>query len=125
MSLRDALKIRAREMEGKKPKQIHCGPCESSRQHSRPGNILLATTLGGLMESEMKEALMVITSAWSVTFIVLFLASVTTVPQDGLSPERVHIILFLLVGAVTGSGWLWFRHKLRKQHPPVRSAKTS
>jgi hypothetical protein len=73
----------------------------------------------------MKEALMVIASAWSVAFIVLFLASVTTAPQAGLSPERVHIILFLLVGAVTGSGWLWFRHKLKKQHSPVQSAKTS
>ena len=71
----------------------------------------------------MKEALMVIASAWSVAFIVLFLASVTTAPQSELSPERVHIILFLLVGAVTGSGWLWFRHKLKKQHSPVQSAK--
>jgi hypothetical protein len=76
------------------------------------------------METEMKEALMVIASAWSVAFIVLFLASVATAPQAGLSPERVHIILLLLVGAVTGSGWLWFRHKLKKQHPPVQSAKT-
>lgn len=71
----------------------------------------------------MKEALMVIASAWSVAFIVLFLASVTTAPQAELSPERVHIILFLLVGAVTSSGWLWFRHKLKKRHSPVQSAK--
>jgi hypothetical protein len=77
------------------------------------------------METEMKEALKVIASAWSVAFVVLFLASVTTAPQAGLSPERVHIILFLMVGAVTGSGWLWFRHKLKKQHSPVQSAKTS
>jgi hypothetical protein len=40
----------------------------------------------GLMETGMKEALMVIASAWSVAFIVLFLASVTTAPQAELSP---------------------------------------
>ena len=67
-------------------------------------NILLATTFGELLEAEMKEALMVIASAWSVAFIVLFLGSVMSAPQAGLSPERVHIIFFLLVGAVTGSG---------------------
>jgi protein-S-isoprenylcysteine O-methyltransferase Ste14 len=77
------------------------------------------------MEAEMKEALKVIASAWSVAFVVLFFASVTTAPQAGLSSERVHIILFLMVAAVTGSGWLWFRHKLKKQHPPVQSAKNS
>jgi hypothetical protein len=62
----------------------------------------------------MKETLMVIASAWSVAFIVLFVASVTTAPQGGLPPERVHIILLMLIGSVTGSGWLWFRHKLKK-----------
>jgi hypothetical protein len=71
----------------------------------------------------MKEALMVIASAWSVAFVVLFVASVATAPQGALSPERVHIILLLLIGTVTGSGWLWFRHKLKKQHSPVRSAR--
>lgn len=71
----------------------------------------------------MKEALMVIASAWSVAFIVLFVAAVTTAPQDGLSSERVHVILLLLIGAVTGSGWLWFRHKLKKQHSLIPSAR--
>ena len=64
----------------------------------------------------MKEALMIIASAWSIALIVLFFASVTTGPQIApFSIERVHIVFFSFVGAVTGCGWLWFRHELKKR----------
>lgn len=63
--------------------------------------------------TKVKEALMVVASAWAVAFIVLFLASVGFAP-DRPSPERVDIMLFLMVGAITGSGWLRFRHDRKK-----------
>lgn len=65
----------------------------------------------------MKHALMTIMSAWSVTFIVLFFVFVlaeSPVTLDSLV-ARNHIIFALFVGAVTGAGWLWFRH-VAKRH---------
>ena len=60
---------------------------------------------------------MVIASAWSIVLIVLFFASVTAEPQIGpYSVERVHIVVFSFIGAVTGSGWLWFRHEVKKRN---------
>jgi hypothetical protein len=64
----------------------------------------------------MKEALMVIASAWSTTFIILFFAfttvGTTIAPSD--VDARAHVIFALFVGAVTGAGWLWFRREAKK-----------
>lgn len=65
----------------------------------------------------MKEALMVMASAWSTAFIVLFL--VFTAADKPVAPDmadaRVHVICVLFAGAVTGAGWLWFRRQLKKR----------
>jgi hypothetical protein len=64
----------------------------------------------------MKEALMIIASAWSTAFILLFLLFVVT--DKASTPEeqiiRAHVIVTLFIGAVTGSGWLWFRSHSKK-----------
>lgn len=63
----------------------------------------------------IKEALMVIASAWSVAFIVLLIFAVVTSEPSEPSTARVHVIFMLLIGAVTGSGWLWFRGELKQR----------
>jgi membrane protein DedA with SNARE-associated domain len=65
----------------------------------------------------MKEALMVMVSAWSIAFIVLFLvfATVDKPVAPDMADARVHVIFVLFVGAVTGAGWLWFRRQLKKR----------
>lgn len=68
----------------------------------------------------MKEALMIIASAWSVAFIILFVACVLNLsavaPGDPDTTARLTCIL--LAGAVTGVGWLWFRHERKKRGQP-------
>lgn len=60
---------------------------------------------------------MIIASAWSIAFIVLLFASIAdTSPTEPLTPERIHVIGILFVGAVTGVGWLWFRHQSKKRN---------
>lgn len=65
----------------------------------------------------MKEALMIVTSAWSTAFIVLFFvfAAVDKPVASDMADARVHVIFGLFVGAVTGVGWLWFRRQLKKR----------
>ena len=64
----------------------------------------------------MKEALMIIASAWSVAFIVLFFvfAAADKPVAPSMADARIHVIFVLFVGAITGVGWLWFRRQLKK-----------
>jgi len=64
----------------------------------------------------MKEALSIIMSAWSTTLIALFLIyAVAERPTDpSLAEVRARAVIVLFVGAVTGAGWLWHRHALKK-----------
>jgi hypothetical protein len=65
----------------------------------------------------MKEPLSIIVSAWSTAFIALFLVyAVAEMPSDPLLAEvRARVVLVFFVGAVTGAGWLWHRHAIKKQ----------
>jgi hypothetical protein len=67
----------------------------------------------------MKEALSIVASAWSTAFIALFLVyAVAEMPRDPLLAEvRARAIIVLFVGAVTGAGWLWHRHAIKKRRP--------
>jgi hypothetical protein len=66
---------------------------------------------------------MIIASAWSVAFIVLFFvfAGVDKSVSPDMSDARVHVIFVLFVGAITGAGWLWFRRQLKRGRQPVGS----
>lgn len=64
--------------------------------------------------TDMREALGTIVSAWAVAFIVLFLLSIQMTATGVPDPHKGHIVFILFVGAVNGSGWLWFRHKGKK-----------
>ena len=70
------------------------------------------------------EMFMVIASAWSTAFIILFLVFITSPTPSTLGHEnsRSLIIVILLIGAVSGSGWLKFRHEMKKSR---KSFKTS
>ena len=72
----------------------------------------------------VKEALMVITSAWSLAFIVLFCVFVSS--PAPIAPDfkeaRALIILVFLLGAVSGGGWLKFRHEMKKSRKSTASA---
>ncbi len=59
---------------------------------------------------------MVIVSAWATAFIVLFLAFLTLCPlaTPGHTEAYGEAPLILLAGAVTGGGWLWFRHAMKR-----------
>ena len=65
----------------------------------------------------MRETLSVILSAWSTAFVTLFfIYAVADMPPDpGLADFRARVIIFLFVGAVTGAGWLWHRHAMKRQ----------
>jgi hypothetical protein len=59
---------------------------------------------------------MVIASAWSAAFIILFLVFISspTPIAPGHEDSWSLIIVILLIGAVSGSGWLKFRHEMKK-----------
>jgi len=58
----------------------------------------------------MKEALSVISSAWAVAFIVTFILwAIAPIEHD------VWMTMFLLVSAVTGTGWLVYRFELKRK----------
>ena len=65
----------------------------------------------------MRETLSIIVSAWSTAFVALFfIYAIADMPPDPLLAEfRARVIIFLFVGAVTGAGWLWHRHAMKKQ----------
>ena len=69
----------------------------------------------------MKEALMFMASAWSVASILFFVAFVSLCAP--ISPDRAQTYgdmpLILLGAAVTGAGWLWFRHEAKKKKNPA------
>jgi len=71
----------------------------------------------------VKETFSVIASAWSTVLIVLFLYSALSTPvAPALTEDAAYAILILFVGAVTGAGWLWHRHILKRgQHSDVDS----
>ena len=64
----------------------------------------------------MKEALSIVASAWSMAFIALFLVyAVAEMPPDPqLAEVRAWAVIVLFIGAVTGAGWLWHRHAMKK-----------
>lgn len=64
----------------------------------------------------MKEALMVMGSAWSIVLIALFVIfALSQVPAPSDHPEaRADVITLLFVGAVTGAGWLWYRSQVKR-----------
>jgi len=59
---------------------------------------------------------MVIASAWSIAFVILFLVFITspTPIVPGHEDSRSLIIIILLIGAISGSGWLKFRYEMKK-----------
>lgn len=83
---------------------------------SRVENVVF-TSMPCVREHQMKQALMVIASAWSTAFIILFFAfAILCTP---ISPTRAEVYgdapFILLAGAVTGVGWLWFRRETKKK----------
>lgn len=64
----------------------------------------------------MKQTLSIIASAWSTAFIGLFLvyAAAKTPLDPAVAEARARAIIVLFVAAVTGTGWLWHRHALKR-----------
>jgi hypothetical protein len=65
----------------------------------------------------MREMIKIITSAWSVAFIILFflVAAAPTPTDTSITPIRDWEILVLFALAITGAGWLLARRMERKR----------
>ena len=65
---------------------------------------------------------MVIASAWSTACIILFVAFVSLCSPVSLKRAEAYgdMPTILLVSAVTGAGWLWFRRQYKKSHEALK-----
>lgn len=71
----------------------------------------------------MKEALSCIASAWSWAFIVAF-GLVSADVENASKLEGFAVLwLFLMVGAVTGAGWLAYRWQVKSEPSAPKEGK--
>lgn len=65
----------------------------------------------------MKEALSVIASAWSVAFMLLFLGMCSLLDDsiETAKPMFTTAFFVLMTLAVTGSGWLGYRSRVKQE----------